>query len=69
MSTNPPTTYDVLVIGGGVIGLSTAWELAGDGLQVCVVDRGEMGSEASWAGAGMIPPGPPRTHWQVATPL
>ncbi len=48
---------DVLVIGGGVIGLSAAWRLAQAGLKVRVVDRQEMGREASWAGAGIIPPG------------
>lgn len=49
-------TFDVLCIGGGVIGLATAWELRGRGLAVCVVDKGAIGNEASWAGAGIIPP-------------
>lgn len=48
---------DVLIIGGGVIGLSTAWELAGRGLKVCVLEQGAFGREASWAGAGMLRPG------------
>lgn len=48
---------DVIVVGGGVIGLSIAWELAGAGLDVCLLDQSEVGQEASWAGAGMIPPG------------
>jgi len=48
--------YDCLIIGGGVIGLSTAYELAGEGLNVCVVDRQQPGREASWAGAGILPP-------------
>jgi len=52
---------DVLIIGGGVIGLSTALRLADDGVSVTIVDRGEIGREASWAGAGMLPPGLPRT--------
>ena len=30
-----------------------------DGVRVTVVDKGEMGREASWAGAGIIPPGNP----------
>ncbi len=50
--------YDILIVGGGVIGLSLAWELSQHGAKVCVVDRGQFGMEASWAGAGMIPPGP-----------
>jgi len=48
---------DVIVVGGGVIGLSCAWELARHGRSVTVLDQATMGREASWAGAGMIPPG------------
>jgi glycine oxidase len=48
---------DVVVIGAGVIGLSCAWELAQAGLQVELHDCSAGGTEASWAGAGMIPPG------------
>ncbi len=48
---------DVLIVGGGVIGLSLAWELAGQGTTVAVVEQGEFGREASWAGAGILPPG------------
>jgi glycine oxidase len=47
---------DVLVVGGGVIGLSLAYELSGLGAKVRVVDRGPPGREASWAGAGILPP-------------
>lgn len=50
------TMHDVLVIGGGVIGLSLAWELARRGSRVRIIDRGEPGKEASWAGAGILPP-------------
>lgn len=53
-----PETCDVLLIGGGVVGLSLAWELASNGASVQVVDSGELGREASWAAAGMLPPGP-----------
>ena len=48
---------DILIIGGGVIGLTTALELALHGLRVLVADRQSVGQEASWAGAGMLPPG------------
>lgn len=48
---------DVLIIGGGVIGLSLAYELATHGAQVRLIDRGQPGREASWAGAGILPPG------------
>jgi glycine oxidase len=50
---------DVVVIGGGVIGLSSAWELARQGLSVRVLDQSQPAQEASWAGAGMLPPGGP----------
>ena len=40
------------------MGLSLAYELSGRGFSVCLLDRQELGREASWAGAGMIPPGP-----------
>jgi glycine oxidase len=46
---------DVLIIGGGVIGLSLAWELARRGSRVQLIERGEPGQEASWAGAGILP--------------
>ena len=48
---------DVIVVGGGVIGLSVAYELARDGVSVTVLERGDFGREASWAGAGILPPG------------
>src|SRR5205823_13257937 len=47
--------HDVLIIGGGVIGLSLAWDLAKHGLTVQVIDQSEPGLEASWAGAGILP--------------
>lgn len=50
---------DVVVIGGGVIGLTLAYELAGRGVSVNVLDQGPMGQESSWAGAGILPPGNP----------
>jgi glycine oxidase len=50
---------DVCIIGGGVIGLTTAYFLAREGVQVEVVDKGDFGREASWAGAGILPPGNP----------
>jgi glycine oxidase len=47
---------DCLIVGAGVIGLSLAYELASHGLRVRVLDRQEPGQEASWAGAGILPP-------------
>jgi glycine oxidase len=50
---------DVLIIGGGVIGLTTAYYLAREQVRVTIVDKGDFGQEASWAGAGIVPPGNP----------
>src|SRR6267154_3889043 len=47
-------TWDVIVVGGGVIGLSLAWELRKRGASVLVVERGELGGEASSAAGGML---------------
>jgi glycine oxidase len=57
---------DVAVIGGGIVGLTCAYFLAKEGLSVEVFDRGDLGKEASWAGAGIIPPGNPAG---AATPI
>jgi glycine oxidase len=46
----------VIVIGGGVAGLSVARELARWGTRVALVERGRLGAEASWAAAGMLAP-------------
>ncbi len=48
--------HDCLIVGGGIIGLSLAYELARHGAGVRVIDRGQPGEEASWAGAGILPP-------------
>jgi len=45
----------VVVVGGGVIGLSIAWQCASRGLSVTVVDPAP-GSGASYAAAGMLAP-------------
>ena len=58
------STYDVLVVGGGIIGASIAFELSRRNLRVAVLDRQEFLREASWAAAGMLSPRqivPPRS--------
>ncbi len=47
-------TWDVIVIGGGIIGLSVARELRKQGASVLVTERGEPGREASHAAGGML---------------
>jgi glycine oxidase len=46
--------WDVIVIGGGIIGLSLSLELRKSGASVLVIDRGEPGREASSAAGGML---------------
>jgi len=46
---------DVVVVGGGVIGLAIAWRATGAGMTVTVVDEAP-GQGASWAAAGMLAP-------------
>jgi len=46
----------VIVVGGGVIGLACAWQLARAGAQVQVLDAAPEAREASWAAAGMLAP-------------
>ncbi|MGH8463018.1 MAG: FAD-dependent oxidoreductase, partial [Pseudomonas sp.] len=47
---------DFLIIGGGVMGLLTARELAQAGASVTIVEQGLCCQEASWAGGGIVSP-------------
>ena len=47
-------TWDIIIIGGGIIGLSLALALRKRGASVLVVERGEPGREASHAAGGML---------------
>jgi glycine oxidase len=47
---------DVLIVGGGTIGLATGFELARQGTPVTVFERGEAGRGTSWQAAGMLAP-------------
>ena len=44
----------ILIVGGGIIGLSLALELQTRGAQVRVVERGTVWRQSSWAAAGML---------------
>lgn len=46
----------VIIIGGGVIGLSIGWHLARSGAPCLLLEKGILGAEASSAAAGMITP-------------
>ncbi len=50
------TSYDVAVIGAGVIGLACAWRAAEAGLATVVMERSEPGAGASGVAAGMLAP-------------
>ena len=48
----------IVVLGGGVVGVTTAYQLQRDGHEVVVVERNrEVAAEASFGNAGMIAPG------------
>lgn len=50
-------SYDVLIVGGGVIGLSIARSLRKKGVKdIAILERGELGREASYAAAGILAP-------------
>ena len=49
-----PVTYDVVVVGAGIVGASCAYYAARDGLTVCVVDRGPLAGGTTSAGEGNL---------------
>ena len=53
--------YDVVVVGGGLVGSSLAYELARRGASTALVDRADPG-RASDAGAGILSP---ETTWRT----
>jgi glycine oxidase len=50
------SSFDVAVVGGGVIGLAVAWRAAQRGLRVVVLERGDLGEGTTFVAAGMIAP-------------
>jgi glycine oxidase len=51
---SPVKSWDAIIVGGGIIGLSLGISLRKEGLKVLIVERGEPGREASHAAAGML---------------
>ena len=47
---------DCIVVGGGLIGMLSARELKKLGMEVLLLEKGELGKEASWAGGGILSP-------------
>ena len=60
---------DFLIVGGGVVGLTTAQILLQAGYHVTVVERGVLGREASWAGGGILSPLCPWNYQEPVTCL
>jgi len=59
----------VIIVGAGVIGMMQARELAQKGIEVILLDKGACGSEASWAGGGIISPLYPWRYSKAITAL
>ena len=47
---------DIIVVGGGIIGLLTARDLARAGRQVLLLEKGQPGAGTTWASAGIVSP-------------
>lgn len=62
MPATPARPQKVAIIGAGMVGLSTAWFLQEQGIDVTVFDRQDVASGSSWGNAGWLTPG-------IATPL
>lgn len=52
------SSSDLLIIGGGAVGLSLGWEMSRRGFSVQIVRDNTAAPPASWAGAGILPPAP-----------
>ncbi|WP_144430950.1 NAD(P)/FAD-dependent oxidoreductase, partial [Pseudomonas syringae pv. coryli] len=59
----------VVIVGGGVIGLLTAFNLASEQASVVLLDRSGAGQESSWAGGGIVSPLYPWRYSPAVTAL
>ncbi|MFJ4145423.1 glycine oxidase ThiO [Pseudomonas sp. NPDC089734] len=59
----------VVIVGGGVIGLLTAFNLAAEVASVVLLDRSGVGQESSWAGGGIVSPLYPWRYSPAVTAL
>jgi glycine oxidase len=59
----------VVIVGGGVIGLLTAFNLATEATRVTLLDRASVGRESSWAGGGIVSPLYPWRYSPAVTAL
>ena len=61
--------HQTIVVGGGVIGLLSAYGLACAGCSVTLLDASATGTEASWAGGGIVSPLYPWRYSAAVTAL
>jgi glycine/D-amino acid oxidase-like deaminating enzyme len=52
--TSMPSTADVIIIGAGIVGISTAWFLAQQGVDVVVCEKGHIAGEQSGRNWGWV---------------
>lgn len=62
-------TTDFLIVGAGAVGLTSAQALLQMGYSVTLVERGQVGQEASWAGGGILSPLCPWDYLEPVTRL
>lgn len=60
---------EVIIVGGGIIGLTSAYYLQKAGYRIRVFDQSEIGSEASWAGGGILSPLAPWDYSSIINDL
>src|SRR5450756_2098263 len=60
---------DFLIVGGGVVGLTSAQVLLQAGYRVTLVERDTVGREASWAGGCILSPLCPWDYQEAVTRL
>ncbi len=56
MSASNAPTVDLVVLGGGIVGLSVAWRARLSGMSVVLLERDELGGGATHVAAGMLAP-------------
>ncbi|WP_341303800.1 glycine oxidase ThiO [Pseudomonas sp. TMP25] len=65
----PSYATKIVLIGGGAIGLLSAYQLAASGMSLTLLDRQQAGSESSWAGGGIVSPLYPWRYSAAVTAL
>ncbi|MGB1081875.1 MAG: FAD-dependent oxidoreductase, partial [Alphaproteobacteria bacterium] len=54
MAPNLPSQAPVVIIGGGIIGLSTLYHLAARGVEAILLERRKLASGTTWHAAGIV---------------